>query len=125
IDIGSRKIVGETRCGASQRVALCPDGETVAVEAVDHQTVRVRHLPTGAERCVIPVKGAQLAFTPDGKSLLAIDQNGQAALWDATKGKKLRDLEGSLANKDFRVVGISKDGKTIAALDGGWHSDAN
>src|SRR5262249_11261473 len=88
------------------------------------QCVRVRHLPTGAERCVIPVKEAQFAFAPDGKVLLAIDHDGRAALWNATKGSKVRDLEGALANKDFRIVGISRDGKTVAVLDGGWHSAA-
>jgi WD40 repeat protein len=122
IDIQVRKIVGEITVGSSQHVTLCPDGETVAVEEPDHQGIRIRHLPTGAERCLIPVKQPRFAFAPDGKVLLAIDNEGQAALWDAAKGTKIRDLEGALANKDFWIVGISKDTKTIAVVDGGWHS---
>ena len=64
IDINKRKIIGETTVGTAQHVALCPDGETVALEAADHQSVRVRHLPTGVERCVIAVKHATFAFAP-------------------------------------------------------------
>jgi len=124
IDINLRKIIGETTVGTTQYVALCPDGETVALEAADHQSVRVRHLPTGAERCSIPAKQAQFVFARDGKVLVTIDAGGRGALWDATKGNKLRDLEGALANKDFLLVGISTNGRTIAALDGGWHSAA-
>src|SRR5262249_33180241 len=124
IDIKDRKIVGETTVGTAQHVALGPDGETVGLEAADQKSVRVRHLPTGVERCVILVNSGQFAFAPDGKTLLVIDKEGRAALWDAANGKKIRDLEGALANKDFQIVGIAKDGKTIAVLDGGADSAA-
>jgi WD40 repeat protein len=123
IDVGMRRIVGETTVGTAQYVALAPDGETVALEAADHQSVHIRHLPTG-ERCVIPVKGAKFAFSPDGKVLFTVDGSGRGALWDVAKGDKVRDLEGALANKDFQVLGISNDGGTVAVLDGGWYSAA-
>jgi WD40 repeat protein len=122
IDVEQRKIVGETTLKTTQHVALCPDGETVAVESADHQAIHIRHLPTGAERCVIPLQLAKFAFTPDGKTLFTIDEHGWGALWDAAKGEKIRDLDGALANKDFRIIGIANDGKTIAVLDGGWQS---
>jgi WD40 repeat protein len=124
IDVAARKIVGETTVGTAQEIALSPDGETVATEAADHKSVRVRHLPTGAERCVIKAPTPRFAFTPDGKALLTIDETGRAVLWDAAKGDKVRDLEGALVNKDFCILGISKDGRTVAALDGGWESAA-
>src|SRR5207247_775305 len=69
IDITTHKIVGEMKVTTTQHVALCPDGETVALEAADHQSIRLRHLPTGVERCVLPVKGGWFTFTPDGKAL--------------------------------------------------------
>jgi len=122
IDVNTRKIVGEATAGSAQHVALGPDGETIALEAADHQSVRVRHLPSGAERCAIPVKASSIAFAPDGKVLVTLDTSGRGALWDAAKGEKIRDLEGLLVNKDFQMVGISKDGGTIAVLDGGWDS---
>jgi WD40 repeat protein len=122
IDIGADKIVGETTAGFSQSVALCPDGETIALEEADHRSVRILHLPSATERCTIAVKQAKLAFGPDGKVLLTIDQAGRATLWDTTKGTKIRDLEGNLVHGDHRIVGFSKNGKTIAVLDGGWDS---
>ena len=122
IDISTCKIVGETTIGSAHHVALCPDGETVAFEAADHKSVHVRHLPSRSERCIIPVKDSRFAFAPDGKVLFTIDESGRGALWDAAKGDKIRDLEGALSNKDFSIAGISKDGRTIAVLDGGWHS---
>jgi WD40 repeat protein len=125
IDVAARKIIGETKAGMAQYVALCPDGETIALEDADHECVRIRHLPTGKERCVIRVKQSKFAFTPDGKVLFVIDEHGQAALWDPAKGDKIRDLDGALANKDYNIIGISQDGKTIAVLDGGWQSAAS
>src|SRR5262249_29161709 len=116
--------VGETLAESGQDVALGPDGETVAVEDADHRGVRVLHLPSGVERCTLAVKQAKLAFAPDGKVLLTLDHAGHAALWDAAKGTKVRDLEGGLAHRDHRIVGFSGDGKTIAALDGGWEAAA-
>jgi WD40 repeat protein len=124
IDIRTGKIVGERTVGCAQEVALCPDGETVALGDADRRKVRVLHLPSGAERCVIPVEQARLAFAPNGKHLLTLDQAGRASLWDAARGKKLRDLEGAIANKDHSIVGISRDGRTVAVRDGGWHSAA-
>jgi WD40 repeat protein len=122
IDINTRKIVGETTVGDARLVALCPDGETVAIEAADHRSVRIRHLPTGTDRCAIPAQASRFSFAPDGRVLLTIDGDGRAALWDARKGDKIRDLEGNVVNKDFVILGTSKDGRTIAVLDGGWVS---
>jgi WD40 repeat protein len=124
IDVTDRRIVGEVTVGNSHRVALSPDGESVALEATDHQSVRVRHLPTKVERCALRVAASEFAFGPDGKSLVAVDPDSRAALWDATTGKKVRDLDVPLANKDFRLLGISKDGRIAVAIDGGWDSDA-
>jgi WD40 repeat protein len=122
IDVPTRKIVGQTTVGSALFVALCPDGETVAIENADHRSVRIRHLPTGEDRCFIPAKSSGFSFTPDGKVLLTIDAGGRAALWDARKGDKIRDFEGIVRNKDFVISGISKDGRTIAVLDGGRES---
>jgi WD40 repeat protein len=122
IDIATSKIVGETTIGFNQNAALSPDGETVAIENADHQSVHIRHLPSGTERAVLRVKQPRFAFTPDRKALFTVDENGRAVLWDTRTGKKIRDLEGTLGNKYFGIIGISKDSQTIAVLDGGWDS---
>jgi WD40 repeat protein len=124
IDIGAGKIVGETTAGAAYQAALCPDGETIALEDADHRAIRILHLPSGAERCTISVKPASFAFAPGGKVLLTVDPAGWVAMWDAAQGTKIRDLEGQLASKDHRLVGFSANGKTIAIRDGGWFSAA-
>ncbi len=121
IDIDARKIVGETQVETSEAVALSPDGETVALEAADHKSVSIRHLPTGTERCVLAVNEPRFAFAPDGKMLFTIDENGRGTLWDAANGEKIRDLEGALGSRVFSKIGISRDGRTIAILDSNWY----
>src|SRR5262249_19048972 len=85
---------------------------------------RVRHLPTGTDRCTLRVKASGMAFTPDGKALFTIDEAGRPALWDARKGTKIRDLAGAVVDRDFLIAGVSKAGRTLAVLDGGWSSAA-
>jgi WD40 repeat protein len=119
IDVPTQKIVGETTVGIGQSVVPCPDGETVAIEAGDRQSVHIRHLPTGVERCIIRVKRPSFVFAPDGKTLFTVDESGQGTLWDAIKGDKIRRLDGALVHVwGVRILGISKDGGTIAVLDG-------
>lgn len=122
IDVAGRKIVGEIEIDSAREAALSPDGETVAVVAADRKGVRVRHLPTGADRCSVPASDARIQFTPDGKALFTVDDDGKAALWNAATGAKVRDMDGAVVNKDIRIVGVSKDGRTAAVLDGGWKS---
>jgi WD40 repeat protein len=142
IDVLTRKIVGKATVRARPPgrgvppVALAADGETVGVEGTDENSVRIRHLPTGKDLCSIPVQASEVLFSPDGKTLFTIDEDGRAALWDAAKGDKVRDLDGVLGSKDFAtrgffkasknfvIAGVSKDGRTIAVLDGGWDSAA-
>ena len=126
IDINRGKIVGSTTVvGRSHSVALGKDGETVALEADDHQSVRIRHLPTGVDRCVIPVKHSQFVFGQDSRVLFTIDESGRGAMWDVTKGNKIRDLEGTLVSKDFLIIGVSKNDGILAVLDGDWDSTAS
>ncbi len=124
IDLPTRKIVGKKTVDGARFVALCPDGETVAIESADHRSVRIHHLPTGKDIYTIPVKSGGFSFTPDGRALLTIDEGGRLALWDARKGKKIRDFEGIVADKLFVISGFSKDGRTVAVLDGGGESEA-
>jgi WD40 repeat protein len=122
IDVSARKTVGEITITPFQESALSPDGETLAFEDTDHQSIHVRHLPSKAERSVIRVKQSRFSFMPDGKTLFTVDEAGEAVLWDIMTAKKIRKLEGIVTNKDFGIIGISKDGKTIAVFDGGFRS---
>ncbi len=122
IDITTRKITGEIEFDRFHQVALNSDGETVAFATYDGQYVLARHLPTGDDHIVIPAKGASSLFTPDGKAIFTADENGHCTLWNALTGGKIRDMEGGLYGKVFRMAGISKDGRTIAVSDGNWKS---
>jgi WD40 repeat protein len=122
LDIAECKIIGSKEIGYSQRIAFASDGETVAIEAENHSNVDIVHLPSNTKRCAIDVSSQEFVFTPDGKSIVTIDGDRQCSLWDSATGKKVRDLDGALANRDSRVLGISQDGKVIAAVDGGWAS---
>ena len=129
IDLPTRKIIGKrtikSMIQSTRFVALCPDGETVAIENADHQSVSIHHLPTDTIRCSIAVKSSGFSFTPDGKALLTIDELGSPALWDTAKGAKTRDFEGRVGHKQFVISGFSRDGRTVAVLHHGfWESAA-
>ncbi len=58
-----------------------------------------------------------LAFTPDGRGLLAGAQDGSLVLWDVATGReRLRLLEKGLA---ISAVAVSPDGKFLASCIGG------
>jgi WD40 repeat protein len=118
IDVPKREIVAELSLEVQRPVTLGPDGETIGIESKDHDAIHIKHLPSGKERCVIPARESQAAFLPDGKSLLTLDKQGTATLWDAASGKKIRELDGALVTSEQRILGFSSDGKTIVAVDG-------
>lgn len=120
VDSAQAKIVGEITFDPVLFTALGPDGQTVAVEAADRKSVRVRHLPSNSEKAVLPVSPSRFAFVPDGKALVVIDVVGNAAIWDIATTKKTRDLDGPLVSKSFDIVGFSADGRTFAITEGGW-----
>jgi WD40 repeat protein len=121
IDVENRKILGVTILDVNQSVAMCNDGETVAFEDEDRSRITIRHLPTGADRCTIPETESRFTFSPDGTMLCTIDKIGKGVLWDVAKGKRIRDLESALTSRDGRILGFSRDGGTIVALDGDWY----
>ena len=58
-----------------------------------------------------------LAFFPDGKTFVAVDQDGRTArvdLWDFEKRKRLRNLDEDVNVIPFRAVAVSPDGITLA-----------
>jgi WD40 repeat protein len=124
IDVEQRKIIGQMDVGYAQKVALSPDGETVAVESADHRGVQIHHMPTGTKRCTIDSPASELAFAHDGRSIFSIGNAGCCTLWNTESGKKLRELDRAMVNTDSRVLGFSRDGKFVVAIDGGWDSTA-
>jgi dipeptidyl aminopeptidase/acylaminoacyl peptidase len=55
---------------------------------------------------------AQLALSPDGKMVAAVDGRNPACFWDTATGKELRPL--ALPPMPFRGIALSPDGHTVA-----------
>jgi WD40 repeat protein len=103
-------------------VAVGVDGNTLASGHEDN-TVRIWDISKGVERQRLPNFSRRirdLVFTPDGKSLLSLDDGSNLLRWDVAtyaaplplKLKEPLALSNSLA--------VSPDGKTLAALGGDW-----
>ena len=57
----------------------------------------------------------QVLYTPDGKSLVAIDRAGAVLVWDAATGRMVRAIGGPPIA--FRDIALSPDGLTLATLE--------
>jgi WD40 repeat protein len=97
-------------------VAFSPDGARLAAVSSD-RLIRVWNTDSGRQLAVFGRSapgndfGNKIAFSPDGKYLVA---GGQAVtVWDAATGTEVRTLEGSPG--DASRVAFSHDGKLLAA----------
>jgi WD40 repeat protein len=115
-DVPTRKKLAEIKCAKSQ-VAFAPNGDLVAF---DDGGVRVVAVATGKTVCQIAAKSASLAFTPDSKALVVLDEERVLALWDAGTGKMIRRFSGHVG-QDCRFGALSADGQRLALMDGHWH----
>src|SRR5262249_35484078 len=106
--------------------AFSPDGKTLACalwNARDGKTqnnILLRDAETGAERGSIAERPEQiiaLAYTPDGKAILALGRDGNLRIWE-TDGFRERNLQKPAGNPPpARCLAISPDG-TMAAIGG-------
>jgi WD40 repeat protein len=98
-------------------LAVSPDGRLLA-ETVGRHTVKLREVTTGREVHTLPRTDkpvALLRFSPDGRVLLATDEEGTAIhLWETTGGKELgRRATGPVLIHTLR---FSPDGKRFAGV---------
>jgi WD40 repeat protein len=121
-------------------VAFAPDGKTIA--AMNAMNVAVWETATGRPVTAWPMTGNArivpgnigLAYTPDGKALVTVVYNVQAAraaggvlnrglaliFWDVATGKELRQIPLADVNSPSgTVIAISPDGRTVAAAIAG------
>jgi eukaryotic-like serine/threonine-protein kinase len=104
-------------------VEFSPDGRFIALGDLDGG-VELRHSPSMKLAAVLSEPGVggvdnatgDVAFSPDGSLLAAIDDYATITLWDVPSGRKVATLHGDKNQKDseYDSVAFSRDGKTLA-----------
>jgi WD40 repeat protein len=111
--------------------ALSPDRKTVLIESWKlvgrrgEYTIRLWDVDTGkSSDLVLPQQGSieRVAFSPDGKTILAASKDDTATLWDLAKGKSVGPplrfpRPGQL--RPLLAVAFSPDGKSMLTLTWG------
>jgi RNA polymerase sigma factor (sigma-70 family) len=115
IDLATGKVVPTKnlpRIGWFDLLTLSPDGRTLLVSTP--KGVRVWDVKEGKERRLLAEAGEQVAFLPDGKSI--VSNNGSLQRWDVATGKPL--WSDTFAWGHVGVVGtlaFSADGKRLVS----------
>ncbi|HKI33738.1 MAG TPA: PQQ-binding-like beta-propeller repeat protein [Gemmataceae bacterium] len=96
--------------------SLTPDGRTVAIIPKGVAQLKLCDVLTGKERLVIDAgarRQMDLAFSPDGKLLAFLDEEGMH-LRNAANGNEVRSFRGAV----WAPLAFAPDGKTLATGDG-------
>ena len=103
------------------RIAFRPDGETLAsVAGGQDQTIRMWDVHTGKNLRIFKYPACwDVAFSPDGKTIVCGGSSHKVHLLDADTGKHIRTFTGH-KGYDYHIqnVAFSPDGKTIAGMAG-------
>ena len=101
-------------------IAFRPDGETLAsVAGGQDQTIRMWDVHTGKNLRTFKFQAWDVAFSPDGKTIVCGGSSHKVYLLDADTGKRIRTFIGH-KGYDYHVLNVafSPDGKTIAGMGG-------
>lgn len=120
IDVASGKVLKQIDLGSCGRVALAPSDGTIATYSYPDQ-LYLYDTRTGQKRR-LPLKEKvgflDLSFSPDGRTLLAMDRRAEMVqFWDVAKGQLLRRLRvPDLADShEHAQLLLSGDGKRLAS----------
>ena len=103
-------------------VAFRPDGKILASVGLGQDgTIRIWDVHTGKNLRTFKSQAWDVAFSPDGKTIVCGDSSHEVYLLDADTGKLLRTFTGHKGyDHHVQDVAFSPDGKTIAGM--GVHS---
>ncbi len=108
----------EGHTGQANRVAISPDGATLASGSSD-ETVKLWDTETREEIATLAMSGRDnviplsLAFSPDGSLLAAGTVSGEITLWDVATRRMAGRLEGH--NRRVVTLAFSADGGTLVS----------
>ena|GEM_PF-5057164 len=111
-----------------KRIAFSPDDSTLAI--VSDNSIRLWDFVSGNIHLFLPGSAAitDLAFSPDGKTLVTVDQDARVTLWDSQSGSTLQVLAGHQGSvnaltlipmlgshqNNIDALAFSPDGKILA-----------
>ncbi|MGH8247609.1 MAG: WD40 repeat domain-containing protein, partial [Gammaproteobacteria bacterium] len=101
---------------------VTPDGSRICTSSRYDQSARVWDAANG--KSLFEIKQERLAFvqfSPDGKQILTVADQGDAVLWDAVSGQRLRRLASLYAQgrgaSTLLAASFSPDGNRVALVD--------
>ena len=103
---------------------VSPDGKRICTSSRYDETARVWDADSGAGLFEIKQKGlTSVQFSPSGKQILTVAEQGDAVLWEAVSGQRLRPLASPYAQMRgaswLYSARFSPDGNRVALVD--WH----
>jgi WD40 repeat protein len=103
-------------------VAFAPDGKVLASSSGFDQTLILWDAATGKElrRIALKSRGSSLAFSADGRLLVAGNSEGTARLWEVATGKELRSFSAPDLDETASTQGLmcqlSADAQILAGF---------
>ncbi|WP_328779658.1 helix-turn-helix domain-containing protein [Streptomyces canus] len=117
-DVATGRLRLSRALGAGGTAVFSPDGTRLAV--VGRQgAVHLLNLSTGARHTAAQPGSRRMAFTPDGRTLAAVDieaDGDQVRLLDAATGRSQRTIK--LSAQSLSAFAFSPDGGTLATVSG-------